>query len=50
MQKHPGLLQGDDCYVTFPSDLPKTTRIHIDGKSVYVHRADVDIFPVEMFK
>lgn len=44
------LFQGDDCYVTIPNDLPKMTRIHIDGLSVYVHRANVDIFPAEMFK
>lgn len=44
------LLQGDDCKVTIPNDLPKMTRIHIDGLSVYVHRANVDIFPAEMFK
>lgn len=44
------LLQGDDCTVTIPNDLPKMTRLYIDGKSVYLHRANVDIFPATMFK
>ena len=44
-----GLFQGDNCYKDIPSDLPKTTRINIDGKMVYVHRADVDIMPADMF-
>jgi len=44
------LMQGDDCTVTIPSDLPKMTRVYIDGKSVYVHRANVDVFPTQMFK
>ena len=44
------LFQGDDCYTEIPSDLPKTTLIHIDGKLVYVHRANVDIIPAELFQ
>ena len=44
-----GLFQGDDCYVEIPADLPKTTLINIDGKMVYVHRANVDIIPTELF-
>lgn len=44
------LLQGDDCKVTIPNDLPKMTRIYIDGLSVYVHRANVDVFSAEMFQ
>ena len=44
-----GLFQGDDCYIEIPADLPKTTLIHIDGKMVYVHRANVDIIPAELF-
>lgn len=43
------LFQGDDCYTEIPADLPKTTLIHIDGKLVYVHRANVDILPAELF-
>lgn len=44
------LFQGDDCYTEIPGDLPKTTLIHIDGKLVYVHRANVDIIPAALFK
>lgn len=44
-----GLFQGNNCYVEIPGDLPKTTMISIDGKLVYVHRANVDIIPASMF-
>jgi hypothetical protein len=30
------------------NDLPKTTRITIDGKSLYVHRANFQIFDTDM--
>lgn len=43
------LFQGDDCYKEVPSNLPKTTKIYIDGGLVYVHRANVDIIPAKMF-
>ena len=45
-----GLFQGDSCYTEIPGDLPKTTLIHIDGAMVYVHRANIDIIPAEVFK
>ncbi len=45
-----GLFQGNNCYTEIPGDLPKTTLIHIDGKLVYVHRANVDILPASMFE
>ena len=45
-----GLFQGDSCYTEIPGDLPKTTLINIDGKLVYVHRANVDIIPASLFK
>jgi hypothetical protein len=45
-----GLFQGNNCYTEIPGDLPKTTLIHIDGKLVYVHRANVDILPASLFK
>lgn len=44
-----GLFQGDNCNVSIPSNLPKTTLVSIDGKLVYVHRANVDIMPAAMF-
>lgn len=45
-----GLFQGDNCNVSIPSNLPKTTLVSIDGKLVYVHRANVDIMPAAMFR
>lgn len=45
-----GLFRGDSCYTEVPSNLPKTTLIHIDGKIVYVHRANVDLIPAKMFE
>lgn len=44
-----GLFRGDNCTVTIPANLPKMTLINIDGKLVYVHRANVDIIPTAMF-
>lgn len=44
-----GLFQGDKCYTEIPGDLPKTTLVNIDGKLVYVHRANVDILPASLF-
>lgn len=43
------MFQGDSCYTEIPDDLPKTTKISIDGKLVYVHRANVDILPAALF-
>lgn len=42
------MLQGDSCYAETPSDLPKTTKLSIDGKQVYIHHANIDIIPAEM--
>ena len=44
------MFQGDSVYTEVPSNLPKMTLIHIDEAVVYVHRADIDIFPASMFK
>lgn len=43
------MFQGNECYTEVPADLPKTTKIFIDGNLVYVHRANVDIFPAKLF-
>lgn len=45
-----GLFQGDNCYTEIPGDLPKTTLINVDGKLIYVHRANVDILPASLFE
>lgn len=38
-----GVYQGNKVYVEVPDDLPKTTRLSIDGKSLYIHRANYQI-------
>lgn len=43
-----GVYQGNDVYVTVPSDLPKMTRLNIDGKSLYIHRANYIIMDSKM--
>lgn len=43
-----GVYQGKDVYVTIPEDLPKMTRINIDGKTLYIHRANYTILDSKM--
>jgi hypothetical protein len=45
-----GVYQGDRVFVEIPTDLPKMTRLVVDGKSLYIHRADYDIFDSGMFR
>ena len=45
-----GVYQGDDVYVTIPADLPKMTRLNIDGKALYIHRANYVIIDTEMIE
>ena len=45
-----GVLQGDSVYATIPDDLPKMTRLSIDGKSVYIHRANYVILDTDLIK
>lgn len=45
-----GVYQGKDVYVEVPDDLPKMTLLNIDGKSLYVHRANYVILDSEMVK
>lgn len=42
------MFEGDKVRVTIPNDLPKTTRITVDGKSLYIHRANFQIFDTDM--
>lgn len=42
--------QGESVYVEIPSDLPKMTRLNIDGKSLYIHRANYVILDSEMIE
>lgn len=44
------IYEGNDVRVTIPNNLPKTTRITIDGKSLYVHRANYQIIDIDLIK
>lgn len=43
-----GVYQGNSVYVTVPDSIPKTTRLNIDGKSLYIHRANYTILDSNM--
>lgn len=43
-----GVFEGKKVYVTVPDDLPKMTRLNIDGKSLYIHRANYMILDTEI--
>lgn len=43
-----GVYQGKDVFVTVPDDLPKMTRLNIDGKSLYIHRANYVIMDSDL--
>lgn len=45
-----GVFQGDSCTITIPGDLPKMTLAMIDGKALYIHKANIDIFDVELME
>ena len=34
---------GDEVYWKIPKDLPKMTKLMIDGKALYIHRANFQI-------
>ncbi len=39
---------GDDVYWEVRNDLPKTTKLMIDGKALYIHRANFQIIDKEL--
>lgn len=41
---------GDDVYWEVSEDLPKTTKLMIDGKALYIHRANFQIIDKELLK
>ena len=43
-----GIYQGNSIKVTIPKDLPKMTRINIDGKSLYLHRVNYTIIDTDL--
>lgn len=41
---------GDDVYWEVRNDLPKTTKLMIDGKALYIHRANFQIIDKELIE
>lgn len=41
---------GDDVYWEIQEDLPKTTKLMIDGKALYIHRANFQIIDQRLIK
>lgn len=41
---------GDDVYWEVRNDLPKTTKLMIDGKALYIHRANFQIIDKDLIK
>ena len=42
--------EGDDVYWEIPDDLPKMTKLMIDGKPLYIHRANFQIIDTELLE
>ena len=41
---------GDSVYWEIPEDLPKMTKLMIDGKALYIHRANFKVIDKELIK
>ena len=41
---------GDDVYWEIPKNLPKMTKLMIDGKALYIHRANFQIIDKELLQ
>ena len=41
---------GDEVYWKIPDDLPKMTKLMIDGKALYIHRANFQIIDKELLR
>lgn len=39
---------GDNVYWEIPEDLPKMTKLMIDGKALYIHRANYQIIDSDL--
>ena len=39
---------GEDVYWEIPVDLPKMTKLMVDGKSLYIHRANFQIIDIDL--
>jgi hypothetical protein len=44
------MFSGDEVYWDVPSNLPKTTAVYIDGKVLYIHRANFSIVDTSVFE
>ena len=44
------MFAGNDVYWDVPSNLPKTTAVYIDGKVLYIHRANFSIVDTSVFE
>jgi Domain of unknown function (DUF5052) len=45
-----GIYEGNTVAVSVPANLPKTTLVTIDGKALYIHRADYEILDTSLLK
>ena len=45
-----GIYEGNTVAVSVPANLPKTTLVTIDGKALYIHRADYEVFDAELLR
>lgn len=41
---------GDDVYWEIPDDLPKMTKLMVDGKALYIHRANFEIIDNDLIQ
>ena len=41
---------GDEVFWKIPDDLPKMTKLMIDGKALYIHRANFQIIDKELLR
>lgn len=44
------VFEGEKVFIDVPDDLPKMTKLIIDGKPLYIHRANYQIIDTELFK
>ena len=45
-----GIYEGNTVAVSIPDNLPKTTLVTIDGKALYIHRADYEVLDAALLR
>ena len=45
-----GIYEGNTVAVSVPANLPKTTLVTIDGKALYIHRADYEVLDASLLR